>query len=233
MTLVVSGSRSPPPKANCSGASSRDRINFMMEKYRVGVECADYGCKYDSQQRPKRRVATKDEIEQAYEMLTPAERRALRNFADCRVRLLGRASCGRTWEDLFQDVLVSTFTGAENTGAGRHWNKNGVNFFGYLRGAIQSISCGWGQKFNEWEPSLESDLMTRNAEGDEMSPFENIASSEPAADQCLIAKEEEDQILRIFKNNPEATQVLQGLSKGMEKNEIMQRQGYGRGQALE
>jgi CheY-like chemotaxis protein len=198
-------------------------INLMAEKVRVSLECLYCWRKYDLQQRPERTVATKDEIFSAIKTLTPTQWRKLQKFADWRVRGLGRASCGRTGEDLLQEALVSTFTGAEKAGAGRRWNKSGVDFFGYLRGAIRGISFCWKKKCSEWEPSLESDNVTRNAEGDEMSPFEDLASSEPAADQCLSAKEEIERKFRIFANNKEASAVLQARLEGMTTaREIMQ-----------
>ena len=46
-----------------------------------------------------------------------------------------------------------------------------------------------------------------------------------AADQRLIEKDEEDRVLAMFKDDPEATQVLQGLLDGLKKNEIMPRYG--------
>jgi len=199
-------------------------LNLMIEKVLVSVECADCHREYNSQQQPERMVATKDEIDRAVELLRGSPQwQTLQKFADLRVRRLGRASCGRTGEDLFQEALVSTFTGTENTGAGRRWNKSGVDFFGYLRGAIKSISFCWKQKFDEWEPSLESDLMTRNAEGDEISPFENVASSEPVADQCLSVEEEIERKFKIFANDKEASAVLQARLEGMTTaREIMQ-----------
>jgi len=196
-------------------------VNLMMEKVRVvSVECAECARReYDSQQRPERMVATKDEIDQAYEMLTPARRRSLLKFADWRVQGLGRASDGKTAEDLFQDVWVSTLTGAEDAGNGKHWNKSAVDFFGYLRGAIRNISFCWGQKFRD----LESDLMTRNAEGDEISLLENRPSSKPAADECLSVNEQIERTFKIFANDKEASAVLRAWKKDMTTaREIMQ-----------
>jgi hypothetical protein len=115
----------------------------------VTVECADCHHDHDSRPRPERMVATKNEIDRAIEMLTPAQWQQLKNFAAWRVRGLGRAGLGRTGDDLFQEAWVSTLTGAEGTGEGRRWNKSGVDFFGYLRGAMRGISWGWKQKFNE------------------------------------------------------------------------------------
>ena len=64
-----------------------------------------------------------------------------------------------------------------------------------------------------------------------------MASGHAAADQRLIEKDEEDRVLAMFKDDPEATQVLQGLLDGLKKNEIMTRYGLdekeirGRGEA--
>ena len=82
----------------------------MIEKVLVSVECADCHREYDSQQQPERMVATKDEINRAIELLRGSSQwQNLKNFAAWRVRGLGRASCGRTGEDLFHDALLSTF----------------------------------------------------------------------------------------------------------------------------
>ena len=196
---------------------------LMIEKVLVTVECADCHHDHDSRPRPERMVATKDEIDRAIEMLTPAQWQQLKNFAAWRVRGLGRAGLGRTGDDLFQEAWVSTLTGAEGTGEGRRWNMRGVDFFGFLRGAIRGISFGWKQKFNEWEPSLECDITTRNVEGDELSPLEHVASRDPAADQCLSVEEEIDRQFKLFANDREASAVLAGRMDGMTMaSEIMQ-----------
>jgi CheY-like chemotaxis protein len=196
---------------------------LMIEKVLVTMECANCHHDHDSRPRPERMVATKDEIDRAIEMLTPAQWQQLKSFAAWRVRGLGRAGLGRTGDDLFQEAWVSTFTGAEGTGEGRCWNKNGVDFFGHLRGAIRGISFGWKQKFNEWEPFLEADITTRNVEGDEIAPLENVPANDPSADQCLSVKEEIERRFKIFANDKEATAVFEGRLDGMiMASEIMQ-----------
>ena len=156
-------------------------------------------------------------------MLTAAERRKLQNFADWRVRGLGRASRGSTGEDLVQEALLSTLVGAEDAGKGKHWSKSRVDFSGHLKKAIQRISWGWKEKFNEREPWLESEVITSNAEGDELSPLDSVASDSPAADQNLSVHEEIERRFRIFANDNEASAVLQGRLGGMTTaREIMQ-----------
>jgi CheY-like chemotaxis protein len=208
-------------------------INLVMEmeKVRVRMECADCWRKYDSQQRPERIVATRDEIDRAIDILTPTELRKLQKWADKQVRRLGRASCWRDGKDLFNDAVLSTLNGRKK------WNRSAVDFAGHMWFAIKNISFCWKQKFNEWEPSLESDMITRNAEGDEMSPLENIDSADPsvlasapwlsrpapAPDESLLEKEEHGRIFRTFANDKEAIAVLQGRLEGMTTaREIMQ-----------
>jgi|SRR5450755_734977 two-component system response regulator (stage 0 sporulation protein F) len=78
-------------------------------------------------------------------------------------------------------------------------------------------------KSNEWEPSLECDITTRNVEGDELSPLENVASRDPGADQWLSVEEEIERQFKIFANDKEASAVLAGRLEGMTMaSEIMQ-----------
>jgi hypothetical protein len=110
--------------------------------------------------------------------------------------------------------------GAEDTRKGRHWNKD-VDFVMHLKGAMQSISNSWKRQFKEKEAYLISELPIHDAEGQEHSPLDNMASGHAAADQCLIEKDEEDRIFAMLKDDSKATQVLQGLLDGLKKNEIM------------
>jgi DNA-binding response OmpR family regulator len=183
--------------------------NLMIEKVCIRAECSDCRRKYDSQERSGRTVATRDEIVRAFEMLRPMEVQRLKKCACWRVRGLGRASLGRTGEDLFHEALVSTFSGA------KRWYKDRVNFFGYLRFAIRNTAFRWKQKFKECEPSLEADIIACNTEGDDGSPLEKVASSDPPADQCLSAKEQVERIFRRFENDKEVTAVLQARRDGM------------------
>jgi two-component system response regulator (stage 0 sporulation protein F) len=204
---------------------------MQMEKVRVSMECADCWRKYDSQQRPERIVATRDEIDQAIDILTPTELRKLQTWADKRVQHLGQFGCWRDGKDLFNDAVLSTLDGRKK------WNRSAVDFVGHMLFAIKNISFCWKQKFNEREPSLESDIITRNAEGDEMSPLENIDSADPsvlasapwlsrpapAPDESLLEKEKHGRIFRTFAHDKEVSAVLQARLEGMTTaREIMQ-----------
>jgi CheY-like chemotaxis protein len=166
-----------------------------------------------------RSLLEKIEVDRAIEALTSSELLRLQRFADFRVRGLGRAARGRTWEDLLGEAQLRTLIGTEATQKGRHWNKN-VDFVQHLKRAMESISSSWKRQFKEKEAYLISELPIHDAEGQEHSPLDNVASGHTAADQLLIEKDKEDRVLTIFKDDPEATQVLLGLLHGLKKNEI-------------
>jgi CheY-like chemotaxis protein len=192
---------------------------FAAEKVSVKAECFDCRRKYNGQPHVERMIAGKDEIVRATEMLMPADRRKLQNKADWRVRGLGRASLGRTGDDLFQDAWLSTFTGC------KRWNRGAIDFIGHLGFAMRNISYSWKKKLDKSEPYLEADIITCNARGDEVSPFESIQSREPAADERLGAKEEVERIFKKFRNDEHARAVLRKLLEGVTTaREIMQEQ---------
>jgi len=193
-------------------------MDGMVDKVRVRAECADCRNKYDSHKQPARVVATQDEIVRAIEALSPKQMRRLEKYAYWRVQGVGRASLGRTGEDLFQEALLSTCKGA------KRWYKEHVDFFGHLRSAIRNIAFGWKQKRKQWEPFyLEADIIASNADGDEVSPLENVAGSDLAPDQYLSAKEEVKRIFKRFGNDKEVSAVLQAHLEGVTTaREIMQ-----------
>ena len=174
----------------------------------------------------------KIEVDRAIEALTSSELLRLQQFADYRVRGLGRAARGRTGEDLLQEAELRTLIGAEATGKGRRWNKN-VDFVWHLTGTMRSISNCWRRQFEaaaqrkETEAYLIPTLPIYDAEGQEHSPLDDLGSGQATADQLLIEKDEEEGVLSRFKDDPEATQVLHGLLDGLKKNEIMSKYGLG------
>jgi hypothetical protein len=111
------------------------------------------------------------------------------------------------------------------TGAtkGRKWSEH-VNFVRHLAETVRSISNSWKRQFKEKEAYLASEVLIYDAEGQELSPLDNVASDEESADQCLIEKQERDRIIRFFKDDSDAAFVLGGLFEGMKRNEII-RQG--------
>jgi hypothetical protein len=186
-----------------------------------------------------RSLLEKIEVDRAIEALTPSELGRLQQFADFRVRGLGRAARGRTGADLLGEAVLRTLIGAEDTQSGRHWNKD-VDFVRHLMGAMRSISSCWRRQFKaavqrkEPEAYLIPALPVYDAEGQEHSPLEDVPqenslifSAHAAADQLLIEKDDEDRVLTMFKDDLEATRVLHGLLDDLKKNEIMSRYGLG------
>jgi hypothetical protein len=103
---------------------------------------------------------------------------------------------------------------------------------------MRGISSHWRDKFDEREVP-ECEAIKCDAEGQELSPLDNlvlgdtpverirVAAAEgfqPAAERRLIAKEEITRIFAMFKDDKkETTLVLEGWADGMKKNEIMQK----------
>lgn len=179
--------------------------------------------------------ATREEIDQAIAALSPAQWLKLQKFAKWRVCVLPRsASCN--WNDLLNDAVLSTLTGAQGNGNGRRWNKR-VDFLMHLTGAIRGISSQRKDKTGGRE-ILECEAVNYDAAGQEHSPLDNLGPGDsrderlrvavtegfqPAAERQLIAKEEVERMFRMFKDDKEATFVLKGGSEGMKKSEIMQK----------
>jgi hypothetical protein len=169
-------------------------------------------------QRQLERIKIDREIEE----LTKADLLRLRGFADFRVRCLGRAACGMTGSDLLGEALRSTLEGTRRNGEGRRWN-NDVDFVTHLMGAMRSIASSWRRRFDD--VFLESEVLLCDIEGRKASPFDNVPSNEPTADQWLIQTEEEKRITGLFANDPAAILVLRGIFDGTKKGEIMQKYG--------
>jgi hypothetical protein len=135
---------------------------------------------------------------------------------------LGRAACGRTWEDLLSEAKLAILTGAANNGSGRRW-KESVDLVTQLLGAMRSISSHWKRDFDEQEPALESEISTTSEEGNTASPLHSAASDAPSQERDLIARQQWNRIVTRCREDHTATQVLEGLSQGMTSSEIMNR----------
>ena len=134
---------------------------------------------------------------------------------------LGRANCGRTWEDLLGAANLATLQGAASkNGTGRRWNGN-VDLVTHLSGVMRSISSHWKRDFDEQEAELESEMLTHNEEGEATSPLDNAASAAPSQERQVAAKQQWNLIAARCKGNRTANQVLEGLSQGLSAAAIM------------
>jgi hypothetical protein len=169
--------------------------------------------------------ANRDEIDRVIAALTDGELLKLRHFAAFRVRGLGRASCGRTWEDLLGEAKLATLKGAANNGTGRRW-KGDVDLVTHLRGAMRSISSHWKRDFDEQEADLESELRTHIEEEGTGSALDNAASHRPSPERELAAREQWNLIVKRCQGDHAATQVLDGVSLELSASEIMHDYGF-------
>jgi hypothetical protein len=154
---------------------------------------------------PQGRRATKDEVFATIEALTPGELLKLKCFAAWRIRGLGRACCGRTWEDLLSEAKLSSLRGAASH-LGRCWNRN-VDLVTHLAGAMRSISNHWKRDFNEQEAVLESEIVTCEEKDDSTSRLKNAVSEYPSQEREVAARQEWDLIAIRCHDDPAATQV--------------------------
>jgi hypothetical protein len=164
--------------------------------------------------------ANRDQVHRAIEELTLGELLKLKHFAAWRMRGLGRAGCGRTWEDLLGEAKLSTLEGAANNASGRRWNGN-VDLVTHLIGAVRSISSHWKRDFDEQEAEPESELPTRIEEGDAISPLDSAVSHAPSQEREVAARQQWNLIITRCHGDRPATQVLEGLSQGLTTSEVM------------
>ena len=178
----------------------------------------------DSNIHQMRSLLERIEIDRAIKALTSSELLRLQKFAKFRVRGLGRAASGRDWEDLLAEALHRTLIGTEDRQSGRHWNRK-VGFVQHLAGVVSSIASLWKRQFKEKNTFLISELLVCDPEGQERSPFDDVPSRCKPADVGLIEQTEEDQILALLQDSPDATHVFRGLVDGLRKQEIISRYG--------
>jgi len=178
----------------------------------------------DSNPHQLRSLLEKIEIDRAIKTLKSSELLRLQRFAKFRVRGLGRAASGRDWEDLLGEALYRTLMGTKDTQNGRHWNRR-VPFVQHLAGTMSSIASLWKRQFKEKNTFLISELLVCDPEGQERSPFDDVPSRCKPADVGLIEQTEEDQILALLQDSPDATHVFRGLVDGLRKQEIISRYG--------
>lgn len=167
-------------------------------------------------------IATFAEIEAAIESLTPAEWLKLNDFAGWRIRGLGRKARGRSAHGLLQEALASTLEEG-----GRHWPTSKVDFFGFLCGAMQSISSNWGAKFDRNErqqadsDGIELHEVSLQQLNEDTLPLATHTSF-PDPERTLLAKEEVETIERMVESRESAALIVEALKEGMTGPEIQQ-----------
>ena len=206
-----------------SAYQSRDDLSLPQELLHIPVLIDISICQL-------RTLLSTVEARRAIAGLTTADKLRLRAAASYWIRGLGRAARNRTPDDLLHEAQLRTLTGERN------W-KSSIDFVRHLNKVMQSIADSWQKKRGEKETCLFTEIVSVDAEGQESSPLQTVASPEAAADQILIAneevnraEEEVDRIFKMFSNDTESTQVeathiLQGLKDGLKPREIRQQYG--------
>jgi DNA-directed RNA polymerase specialized sigma24 family protein len=174
-----------------------------------------------SRKVPEEKAATAEQVEAALEDLykKPAELLKLRDFARFRIRGLGRAAMGRNEQDLLQEAVTSTLAGA------RRWNKTAVDLTGHLLGAMKSISSHWGEKFKPEEPYLRSEITIVPSVEEAEDPIEAHPSQGPNPEQILTAKQQFEELERIFADDYLVLLIMDARREGMTGPETQQALG--------
>jgi hypothetical protein len=168
--------------------------------------------------------ATAAEVMAAIESLSAEQDYRLKTYARFRIRGLGRAAMGRTFDALLAEAVVSTLRGAEGGTEGRKWAKNRVSFDRHLLGAMRSISSHWATAYErrgteaerfDWQEAREDD------EGNLVRPTE--VAVDPAVDpfRSCAAKELLEALDMQFAEDEDAWLVIEGRKKGMTVPEMV------------
>jgi RNA polymerase sigma factor (sigma-70 family) len=172
----------------------------------------------------KPQPATRGEIDQTIEALTPEDTERIDQSARNRLYAIGRAAAnGRSHDDLIQEAFTRILDGT------RHWYKdNGVSFADWLVGAIYSIASEWAghRKRNKKRPDyalLESVLSKTDDDGKKISPFDGIQEPSLNVEEELIDAEREaenktlaEKIEAAFADDEKASILLMGFEDGMD-----------------
>lgn len=151
--------------------------------------------------------------------MTPADVLRLHSFAAWRVRGLGRKSDGRTADDLINEAVRAALDGT------RYWNRNKVDFMGFLTGAIQSISDGWGRRYPRDTIVAEADVVRADPDGTAVGALDRVAAPGASQEDDLVARERLARVRSLFDDDPVAALVVAELEDGARLPEIRERHG--------
>ena len=154
-------------------------------------------------------TATLEEVQEAVHALTAAERHKLRGFARFRIQGIGRAALGRDEHLLLADAVASALQ------RGRKWPKNKVDFYGFLHGAMRSISSEWKRKFQEEEARPEAELFRADAADGDPGVVSAAKSALPDPECQASTAERIQQVIEHFKDDEVVLEIIEGLREGM------------------
>jgi hypothetical protein len=162
-----------------------------------------------SRRVPEESAATREEIVAAYEALTRPALLRLKQYAEWRIRGLGRAALQRDWEELLREAISDTYEGR------RRWNRESVDFPRHLTSAMRSISSHWREQFDPDEAFLESEVIRTSPKGKASNPMLDAVSLTADPERDLEAKEEVERIEGVVSKNSLAWLIMEGRRDGM------------------
>jgi len=173
--------------------------------------------------QPAAPVATPQEVQQAYEALTPTELIKLRNFADRRIRGLGRMALGRSAEGLLQEAISRVLQEK------RHWKSDNVGFPQFLTGVIRSISSNWRAAFKRREAGLgQGDAIVIReislGDGSDQNTELQLMSRENLQ-RALEAENQVGWLQELVKDHLYASAILDEMLRGLTGPETQQKLG--------
>ncbi len=163
--------------------------------------------------------ATAEEIIQASEKLTQAERAKLYSFARNRARMMALYGSDVTEEDLVQEAIVALLEQR------RHWNPKKVDFVGVVMGAIRSIASNYKAAAKGGGFALpDSQLRSPDSDEDEeaVSLIGNYPDHSAGPEQVAIVSNMLSEVYELFVDDPEALVIMDGWRDNMSGTEIIE-----------
>lgn len=162
--------------------------------------------------------ATSEEVCSAFQRLKADEHVALARYAEWRIIRIGIAARGRTADDLLQEVFESTFDTSR-----RHWNKDNVSFFNFVKGVIRSTSSNWAAKNKRQQIRLTARVTLYKDEFGEAYSRTDHTSDEH--DIASLAENIKSKLEELVRGHRVRREVLAGWKSGMSGPGIQERCG--------
>lgn len=128
---------------------------------------------------------TVDAVEAAIEALTDSQIVRLLRYAHLKLRGCRIFGQSRDGEDCFQEAIARTLEGS------RRWNRQKVDFFGHLLGAIRSISDQWrkqsarAEKLSELLSESDTSEKERLQQEEKMAQLRLAVADDPQLGQLI------------------------------------------------
>lgn len=158
--------------------------------------------------------ATRKEIEEALQSLTPAQHARLENIAWLRHKSLGPRAAGRNESDMLSDSVIAALDGR------RKWVKDNCDFMTFLTGVMRSLAshirAGRAtDAFDEIEPTSVNE---KNGAADSVERIPAHAPDDP--ERQLLARDLDRQIRKRFQNDPIVLLVYEAFLDKMKPVDI-------------